>query len=66
MQNYEIEQDRYYVETVDHKDETVFVCCVTRSDCLISVENKSGTRYLTLRERITREATMNEIREFNA
>lgn len=60
-----IEQEAYYVETVDHVDETIFVRSVQREDALIEVENKAGRRYLTTEDRITREATADEIRAFN-
>lgn len=61
-----IEQEMYYVETVDNRDETVFVCSVQPEDVMIEVENHAGQHHLTTEDRITREATMQEIREFNA
>lgn len=72
MQLSEIEQDQYYIETVDHKDEVVYVVSVEdgssrdgRSDW-ISVQNKKhGGQYLTIAARITREATIQEIQKFN-
>ena len=60
-----IEQETYYIETVDGKEETVFVCDVERGDIMIGVEDVRGKHYLTTEERITRPANLAEIQAYN-
>jgi hypothetical protein len=60
-----IEQEMYYIETVDGKEGTVFVCDVEREDAMIGVEDVHGKHYLTTEERITRPATLTEVQAYN-